>query len=69
MQHDVVVSIGQHRIKFIDPSAISGTAVDSSDFAETVILKSLQDIRRLLAQENTVSLPARLDESAGEGSE
>jgi hypothetical protein len=57
MQHDDIISLGQHGIKFADANA--GTAaIDGAGFVDTVIMKSLDDVRRLLARENTVSLPA-----------
>jgi type II secretory pathway predicted ATPase ExeA/pSer/pThr/pTyr-binding forkhead associated (FHA) protein len=56
--HDDVISIGNHRIKFVDPFAKKRESLDSPDFADTVIMKSLEDMRKLLAQENTEMLPA-----------
>ncbi len=67
MQHEDVVSVGQHGVKFIDPQASVNVALDGTGFEETVILKNLQDIRRLLARENTVALP--LPESDTEDAE
>ncbi|MDH4046532.1 MAG: FHA domain-containing protein [Gammaproteobacteria bacterium] len=64
MQHDDVISLGQHAVKFVDPAAADSSAIDGDGFADTVIMKSLQDIRRLLARENTVSLPACEGDSA-----
>ena len=55
--HDDVITIGHHRIKFIDPHAVSRVALSDDQFAETAIMKSLDDMRRLLDQENTVMLP------------
>lgn len=56
--HDDVISIGNHRIKFHDPYAIRRGSLDGTEFADTVIMKSLDDMRKLLAQENTAVLPA-----------
>jgi type II secretory pathway predicted ATPase ExeA len=58
MKHDDIVSLGQHGLKFLDPGAIESTEINGPGFADTVVMKSLEDIRRLLARENTVSLPA-----------
>jgi len=55
--HEDVITIGHHRIKFYDPCATSRGALDSVDFADTVIMKTLEDMRSLLAQENTALLP------------
>ena len=56
--HDDVITIGHHRIKFRDPDARSRGSLDGIDFADTAIMKTLQDMRSLLAQENTELLPA-----------
>lgn len=56
--HEDVVTIGHHRIKFYDPYATSRGKLDGIEFADTAIMKTLQDMRNLLAQENTELLPA-----------
>jgi pSer/pThr/pTyr-binding forkhead associated (FHA) protein/type II secretory pathway predicted ATPase ExeA len=56
--HDDVITIGNHRIKFKDPYATKRGQLDGSEFEDTVIMKSLVDMRRLLAQENTEMLPS-----------
>ncbi|NIL93772.1 MAG: FHA domain-containing protein [Woeseiaceae bacterium] len=58
LAHDDVITIGHHRIKFTDPEATKRGSLDDADFADTVIMKSLDDMRRLLAQENTDMLPS-----------
>lgn len=55
--HDDVISLGNHRIKFSDPHAVRRGSLDGAEFADTVIMKSLQDVRKMLAQENTEILP------------
>jgi type II secretory pathway predicted ATPase ExeA len=57
LQHEDVISVGQHGVKFIDPQAAPAVELEGSGFTDTVIMKSLDDIRRLLARENTVALP------------
>jgi hypothetical protein len=64
LQHDDIISLGQHNLKFVDPLAVDSPEIYGPGFAETVIMKSLQDIRRLLARENTVALPARTRDAA-----
>lgn len=64
LMHEDVISIGQHRIKFYDPHATSRRSLDAAEFANTSIMKTLEDMRKLLAQENTEILPAPLRESA-----
>jgi type II secretory pathway predicted ATPase ExeA len=51
--HEDVISIGNHRIKFSDPSATSRGTLDDVDVADTVIMKTLEDMRKLLTNENT----------------
>lgn len=57
LRHDDVITIGNHRIKFNDPHATRRDTLDGSEFAETAIMKTLDDMRSLLALENTDILP------------
>jgi type II secretory pathway predicted ATPase ExeA len=52
-----VVTVGNHRIKFCDPHAKSRDAITGTEFTDTAIMKTLDDMRNLLAQENTAMLP------------
>lgn len=55
LMHGDVISIGHHRLKFHDPAARS---IDSHEsLNDTAIMRSLQDMRRLLARENTALMP------------
>ena len=56
--HDDVITIGHHRIKFSDPHARTRGTLEGDEFADTAIMKTLEDMRKLLAQENTDLLPA-----------
>jgi general secretion pathway protein A len=56
--HEDVIKLGHHSIKFYDPCATTRGELDGVDFADTAIMKTLQDMRTLLAQENTALLPA-----------
>ena len=56
--HDDVIKLGNHRIKFDDPHATRRDSLDGIEFAETAVMKSLEDMRNVLAQENTAILPA-----------
>ncbi len=53
MVHDDVVNLGNHGLKFSDPTARRGQPLQGADFNDTVIMKSLGDMRRLLAHANT----------------
>jgi len=55
--HQDVVTIGHHKIKFNDPHATTRGTLDGPEFADTAIMKTLEDMRTLLAQENTAILP------------
>ena len=59
--HGDVISMGHHRIKFYDPQARSTGSV-SLDIGDTAIMKTLQDMRTLLAKENTVMLPTATED-------
>lgn len=56
--HDDVITVGNHRIKFNDPHATKRGSLEGLEFADTAIMKTLDDMRRLLAQENTEVLPS-----------
>jgi len=58
--HGDIISVGQYRIKFYDPQARS-TGDVQLDVGDTAIMKTLQDMRTLLAQENTTIMPAQRD--------
>lgn len=57
LAHDDVITIGHHKIKFHDPDARTRGNLEGAEFADTAIMKTLQDMRQLLAQENTELLP------------
>ncbi len=54
-----IISVGHHRIKFCDPAASSRDGAAEMEVADTAIMKTLEDMRTLLAQENTALLPAQ----------
>ena len=56
--HNDVITLGHHKIKFNDPYAQTRGRLDGAEFADTAIMKTLQDMRNLLARENTALLPA-----------
>ena len=57
LRNDDVISVGHHTIKFIDPYATTRTQLEGDEFADTTIMKTLEDVRSLLARENTALLP------------
>jgi len=60
--HDDVITIGHHKIKFRDTDARTRGNLEGVEFADTAIMKTLQDMRNLLAKENTETLPAVSEE-------
>jgi len=62
LMHDDVITLGHHRIKFYDPCATTRGELGGVDFADTAIMKTLEDMRNLLAQENTAVLPAATED-------
>lgn len=60
--HDDVITVGHHKIKFSDPQATQRGTLDGAEFADTAIMKTLEDMRSLLARENTALLPAASEE-------
>ena len=58
-----IISVGVHRIKFCDAGARERGRLDGPEFAETGIMKTLEDMRALLARENTELLPAAAEEA------
>ena len=51
LKNDDIVLIGNHRIKFVDPTATERTPLDDAGFNETIVMKNLKDIRQLLNRE------------------
>jgi type II secretory pathway predicted ATPase ExeA len=52
-----IITVGNHRIKFCDPHATNRGSITGTEFTDTAIMKTLDDMRDLLAQENTAMLP------------
>lgn len=50
--HDDVISVGHHRIKFVDPYAVKRESSIDDTFSDTAIMKSLDEMRDLLAAED-----------------
>ncbi len=58
LEHDDVITVGHHHIRFRDSHATKRGLADDTKFADTAIMKTLEDMRKLLAKENTEVLPA-----------
>ena len=64
--HEDIISLGNHRIKFIDPNAKERAVLEGSDFADTVIMKDLSGLQKMLARGNTTQLPVLPDLAVGD---
>ncbi len=51
MRNDDVVQLGNYRIKFADPTATERATLDDPGLSETIVMKSLDDMRRLLGDD------------------
>jgi len=67
LNHDDVISIGNHGIKFHDPAARQRDSLDGAGFDETVVMKNLGDMRKLLARQNTQCLPTLTEKPSSAG--
>jgi hypothetical protein len=65
LKNDDIVLVGNHRIKFVDPTATERTALDDAGFSETIVMKNLEDVRQLLAREQ---IRKDTNEAAGDSS-
>ena len=52
-----IITVGHYSIKFVDPAARERGKLDGDEFADTSIMRTLEDMRALLARENTEMLP------------
>jgi pSer/pThr/pTyr-binding forkhead associated (FHA) protein len=60
--HDDVISVGHHRIKFVDPYAVKRESSNDDTFSDTAIMKSLDDMRNLLAEEDPEIPPSQSED-------
>lgn len=61
--HDDVISVGHHRIKFIDPYALNRQTPNDDTFTDTAIMKSLDDMRNLLIEEDPEASPSQSEKN------
>ena len=66
LANEDVVTIGDYGLKFVDPAASQQRPVEGISLDDTVVMMTLDDMRKVLARENTELLPAvpRAEESA-----
>ena len=58
LANDDVVTLGDYGLKFVDPGATQRQSVEGISLDDTVIMMTLDDMRKVLARENTAILPA-----------
>ena len=56
--HEDVISVGNHGLKFVDPNASDRSVMEGIGFADTAVMRTLRDVRRMLAKENIDTFPA-----------
>jgi general secretion pathway protein A len=63
-----IITIGNHGIKFVDPGAQDRLALEGLGFSDTIVMKSIEDMRRVLAKENTQLMPVadEVNEASGD---
>jgi len=66
LANDDIVTLGDYGLKFVDPAARHRKSVEGISLDDTVVMMTLEDMRRVLARENTAILPTQ--ESAADKS-
>jgi hypothetical protein len=61
LANDDIVTLGDYGLKFVDPGAIRHESVENISLDDTVIMLTLDDMRKVLARENTAILPTQTD--------
>ena len=66
LANDDVITIGDYGLKFVDPEASHPPPVEGISLDDTIVMLTLDDMRKVLARENTELLPTQpsADESA-----
>jgi hypothetical protein len=52
-----IITIGDYGLKFVDPAAQQREALEGISLDETIVMLTLDDMRKVLARENTAVLP------------
>ena len=61
LANDDVITLGDHGLKFVDPGAQRRQTLEGISLDETVVMMTLDDMRKVLARENTAILPVEPD--------
>ena len=57
LQHNDVITIGEHGLKFVHVAAQHRTTLEETHFNDTTVMQSMADMRRVLAREHTEVMP------------
>jgi hypothetical protein len=57
LANDDVITLGDFGLKFVDPAARGHQTPEGINLDDTVVMMTLEDMRRVLARENTAILP------------
>lgn len=63
LQHDDIISLGNHGIKLVSPGYRARVTTEEQDLADTATMKTISEMRRLKAQTNTDIASAEKRES------
>jgi len=58
LQNQDVITVGEHGLKFVHIGAHDRETLEETRFDDTVVMKSMADMRRVLARESTELVPA-----------
>jgi type II secretory pathway predicted ATPase ExeA len=61
-----IVTLGEHALKYVDASARARLPIEGMNFDDTVVLKTVEDMRSILARENTAILSAARRKASGD---
>ena len=67
LTNDDVITLGDYGLKFVDPDAKRQQAVEGLSLDETVVMLTMDDMRKVLARENTTILPTGNDPAGSSG--
>ena len=67
LANDDIITLGDYGLKFVDPAAKRRESVEGISLDDTVVMMTLDDMRKVLARENTAILPAQSDAADTQG--
>jgi len=67
LANDDVITLGDYGLKFVDHGAKRRQSVEGISLDETVVMMTMDDMRKVLARENTAIMPAGNDPAEPSG--